>query len=94
MAGHFEENIHSLNFVIANHVLPNFWKLWKQQINLNPKIHVSFSIHHHPVNFNWGQYWNQIYEFSMNSCVAIGEVGINLTLKCSVHNNYHDESFY
>lgn len=43
---------------------------------------------------NWGQYWNQIYEFSMNSCVAIGEVGINLTLKCSVHNNYHDESFY
>lgn len=75
LADYFHKSIHVLDFVIANYVFPFSWKLWQQQVNLNPKIFVTFGIHPHLVDRNWGHFWNDlIHLVSSNSCVAIGEV--------------------
>lgn len=49
LADYFHKSIHVLDFVKANYVFPFSWKLWQQQVNLNPKIFVTFGIHPHLV---------------------------------------------
>lgn len=72
MADYFHKSIHVLDFVLANYVFPFSWKLWRQQVNLNPRIFVTFGINPHLVDRSWGHFWNElIHLVFFNSCVVI-----------------------
>lgn len=57
------------------------------------KCFVTFGIHPHLVDRNWSHFWNELIQLvSSSSCVAIGDVGIDLTSKCSIHSICHNET--
>jgi TatD DNase family protein len=69
---------------IVNYVFPKSWWLWPVQVRDNPKLRVTFGVHPHSVRLHLME--RNLFELEQllqePACVALGEVGIDLTSSC------------
>ena len=72
----------NLLFGIANYVYPYHWQFWKNQVDENKKVKVTFGIHPHVAargTSNRQQQQLSQYIHNNNQCIAVGETGLNFT---------------
>ncbi|XP_062574677.1 uncharacterized metal-dependent hydrolase TatD-like [Saccostrea cucullata] len=67
---------------VANYVFPRQWESWQVHVLDDENISVSFGIHPHVADLA-GQYLDRLMDLvTHHRCVAVGEVGIDLTTNC------------
>ena len=75
----------NLLFGIAHYVYPYHWQFWKNQVDENKKVKVTFGIHPHVAArgiSNRQQQQLSQYIHNNNQCIAVGETGLNFTTEC------------
>jgi TatD DNase family protein len=82
MLGPFHQ--HYLLFGIANYVYPSSWQCWREQVNGNSRIRLTFGIHPHmTVSGVSSRMWRDLHQLIQEPiCVAVGETGLDCTSDC------------
>ena len=78
---------HGFYYGIANYVFPNNWSDWKTHIGHAKTVYVIFGIHPHVASRGLSSHRAQALQALLdeNLCVAVGEIGLDYTPKCSCY---------
>ena len=72
-----------LIYAVANYVFPKHWSLWKSQVDNDSRLRVTFGIHPHLAGQVTTDMLEELRKLAYTpECVAIGEIGIDMTTKC------------